>query len=72
MLEALQKAVLELQDLFFYVGSLVDRQHEFLTTIEDRTNATEMYTGMQLEHLEQAQLSQESYEAKRAAMTGGW
>ena len=40
---------------------------------------TEMYTGMQVEHLvallaelEQAQLSQETYKVKRAAMTGGW
>ncbi|CAD7923097.1 unnamed protein product [Amoebophrya sp. A25] len=67
----LQEDVLELNELFFYLSALVDRQHEQLLTIEANVDATDEYVGQGIVKLEKAEVHQESYEYKRSWIMGG-
>lgn len=66
----LQMKVLELHELFFYIGSLVDREADMLHEIEDAVDAQEDYTGAAIHELESARDYQASYEAKRQLVGG--
>ncbi len=64
-LRKLEDSVLELRDLFLYLGALVDEQGRLLDNIELNVNNTEEYTGAAVVHLERAKEHKESYDSKR-------
>ncbi|CAD7942047.1 unnamed protein product [Amoebophrya sp. A25] len=61
----LEQNVIELGELFNYLSALVDKQTATLKTIEEHVNSTDHFVGEGVVKLEQAEVSQASYEWKR-------
>ncbi|CAD7939543.1 unnamed protein product [Amoebophrya sp. A120] len=70
MLE-LEKSVLELNDLFFYLSSLVEQQARSLQSIEDNVNKTDQFVGEGVQRLALAEKHQASYDWKRKWLQTG-
>ncbi|CAD7939541.1 unnamed protein product [Amoebophrya sp. A120] len=67
MLE-LEQSVLELNELFFYLSALVEKQARTLESIEAHVDKTDEYIGEGVESLERAETLQRSYESKRQCL----